>query len=286
MTSKKQVWSFHARIVFTAWKGDGVMSGVKWFVLVIFSVFLSVACVDSVTTSPDPEPGSGDPPAGWEEPDTLPEEGEKPIAGPVRIDEHGRAVILEPDDILVLVNKERALPADYEPDDLVYPDIPFSFSEMHPKRQLRAEAAQWLERLCADAKEEGIELVGVSGYRSYQTQQSIYNYQVNRLGQEAADRISARPGHSEHQTGLAMDVSAASVGYALEERFGETPEGIWLAQHAADYGFIIRYPAEGEEITGYQYEPWHLRYVGIDHASKIAEAGLTLEEYLQPPAAR
>lgn len=126
----------------------------------------------------------------------------------------------------------------------------------------------------------GIELAAVSGFRSYERQAAIFANAVQRKGEVEANRVSARPGQSEHQTGLAMDVSSASVGYALVEAFGETVEGKWLAQNAPKYGFIIRYPKGKEHITGYRYEPWHLRYVGVEHAMKISQRGLTLEEYL------
>lgn len=181
---------------------------------------------------------------------------------------------------ILLVNKQHPLESDYKPTDLVVPDVKFSFSGEDQKKQLRREAAEAIERLFAAAKKDGIELRAVSGYRSYARQKSIFENNARTKGEEEANRTSARPGESEHQTGLAMDVSAASVNYALEEVFGETVEGIWLAEHAQEYGFIIRYPKEKEDITGYKYEPWHLRYVGEDIAQFVTEQGLTLEEYL------
>ncbi|WP_240666596.1 M15 family metallopeptidase [Longirhabdus pacifica] len=179
----------------------------------------------------------------------------------------------------VLVNKNRSLPADYVPDDLVQPNVPFSFEEQLEKKLMREEAAQALEALFNAAKEEEIELVAISGYRSYNTQQSIYTWNVNTYGSEHANQFSAYPGTSEHQTGLAMDISSASADYALEEHFGDTSEGQWLAENAAEYGFIIRYEEGKEEVTGYAYEPWHVRYVGVDIATSIKESEVTLEEY-------
>ncbi len=123
------------------------------------------------------------------------------------------------------------------------------------------------------AKEDGISLWIVSGYRSYQTQKTIYNNYVANNGQAQADTYSARPGHSEHQTGLAFDIN--EISYA----FGESAAGKWVAEHAAEYGFIIRYPKEKQEITGYVYEPWHLRYLGTELATEVYESGLCLEEY-------
>lgn len=179
----------------------------------------------------------------------------------------------------VMVNKDRSLPDGYEPDDLVVPDVPFSFEGESEKKQLRQAAAEALEELFAQAEEDGIELRAVSGYRSYGTQKAIYNYNLKTYGEEHTKRYSAYPGTSEHQTGLAMDVSSPSVGNALEDVLGDTMEGQWLAENAPTYGFIIRYPEGKEDVTGYAYEPWHLRYVGTPMSEEIAEAGLALEEY-------
>ncbi len=198
----------------------------------------------------------------------------------VTICPEGEKVVTNPDDILVLVNKERNLPADYVPSDLVEPDIPFPFEGDHPKKLMRVEAAEALEQLVAGAWDEGLEIYGLSGYRSYATQAIIFQNNVERRGEEEANKFSARPGQSEHQTGLAMDVTSASVNFRLVQSFGDTPEGRWISEHAAEYGFIVRYPRGSEDITGYQYEPWHLRYVGVEHARAIVEADVTLEEYL------
>lgn len=193
----------------------------------------------------------------------------------------GIAYVTNASAVEVIVNKQRNLPADYEPDDLVVPDIPFSFSGDDPKKQLRKEAAEAIEQLFAAAKKDGIELAAVSGYRSYSRQKAIFEANAKAKGEEEANRTSAYPGQSEHQTGLAMDVSSKSVNYALEESFGETEEGKWLAEHAHEYGFIIRYPKGKEEITGYSYEPWHIRYVGKELAAAVYESGLTLEEFAE-----
>ena len=122
---------------------------------------------------------------------------------------------------------------------------------------------------------EGINLYQVSGYRSYYDQQYIYNNYVKRDGQAEADRYSARAGHSEHQTGMAIDVNS------LYQSFENTSEGIWLNNNCYKYGFIIRYPKGKEEITGYMFEPWHIRYVGTDLATKLYNNGnwITIEEY-------
>lgn len=190
-----------------------------------------------------------------------------------------QAVVTNSEAMTVIVNKQRSLPEGYEPDDLVEPNVPFSFDGPHEKRHMRKEAAEALEKLFAGAKADDIELRAVSGYRSYQRQVSIYNNNVKTKGKEYTDRVSSVPGHSEHQTGLAIDVSSPSVGNAIEEVFGTSKEGQWLAEHAAEYGFIIRYPKGEEGITGYVYEPWHIRYVGTDLAPDVVKSGLTLEEY-------
>ncbi|WP_249529467.1 M15 family metallopeptidase [Paenibacillus brevis] len=181
--------------------------------------------------------------------------------------------------VTVLVNKEYALPEDYEPSDLVYPDVRFTFSEKIEKRMMRSEAAAALEKLFDGAEEDGIYLAGVSAYRSHSTQTSLFNRYVKKDGLEKAKTYSAVPGHSEHETGLAIDVSGSDGKCAAEDCFGDTKEAEWLAKHATEYGFIIRYPEGKEGITGYKYEPWHLRYVGTEISSDIAERGITLEEY-------
>lgn len=183
-----------------------------------------------------------------------------------------------PDSIYVLANKLNHLPEDYTPDPLRVPDIRFSFSDYNDKMNQRDEPAKALELMFADAKSDFHDLFAVSGYRSYNRQQTIYNYKVDTRGLEAADEVSARPGHSEHQTGLAMDITCEAVGFGLEYAFGDTPEGIWVAQNAHKYGFIIRYPEDKVDITGYNYEPWHLRFVGVELASFVYENQLTLEE--------
>lgn len=186
----------------------------------------------------------------------------------------------DPDHILVLVNKDYALPEDYEPKDLVKPDVPFIFEEDVPKRYLRKEAARALEQLFAAAEEKQLHLFAVSGYRSYERQEAIFASNAAQHGEEEANQFSARAGESEHQTGLVMDVTSPDVNYDLVIEFGETKEGKWLQQFASEYGFIIRYPQGKEHITGYQYEPWHLRYVGRTAAKEIMVNDLTLEEYL------
>lgn len=156
---------------------------------------------------------------------------------------------------ILIANKTYSLPSTYNPG-------------------VDAEANSALSEMISAASKEGINLYQISGFRSYSTQVTLYNNYVARDGKAAADRYSARPGHSEHQTGLAFDLNS------LEQSFGETKEGKWLAANCWKYGFIIRYPHDKEEITGYMYEPWHVRYLGKDVAKAVYESGLCLEEYL------
>lgn len=179
----------------------------------------------------------------------------------------------------VLVNRQYLLPANYVPPHLVEPNVKFSFSYSSDKRKLRKVAATALERLFAAGERAGIELYGVSGYRSYARQKEIYDRNIAARGQAATDAVSAKPGSSEHQTGLTIDVSAKSVNFRLDQSFGDTKEGKWLAKNAHNYGFIIRYPYGKSKITGYSYEPWHIRFVGTTVATYLYENDLTLEEY-------
>ncbi len=188
-------------------------------------------------------------------------------------------VITNPDDILALVNGNRRLPDGFVPQDLVIPDVLFSFSGEHEQSHMRLEAAEALEELFTLALQDGIELIAVSGYRSFERQDAIFNRNVEQRGFEDASQFSAQAGHSEHQTGLAMDVTSRSVNLQITQELSNTEEGQWLAENAHRAGFIIRYLEGKEHITGFSYEPWHIRYVG-DSAEEIFERRITLEEYL------
>ena len=184
-----------------------------------------------------------------------------------------------PESISVLVNSLHKLPESYSPSDLIYADIPFIFKEKTEKRKMRVEAAGAIKELFTDAKAQGISLLGVSAYRSHATQTALFQSYVSKDGYEEAKTYSALPGTSEHETGLAIDVTGGDGKCPAEDCFGGTKESLWLEENAADYGFIIRYPKGKKAITGYQYEPWHLRYVGKSIALKIMNKGITLEEY-------
>ena len=176
----------------------------------------------------------------------------------------------------VVVNKTHPLnPAEYAPP-LAVLNLPGA------KGQMRPEAASALQQAFADYQSQtGAQLSVVSPYRSYSTQVSVYNGWVSRLGKAQADRQSARPAYSEHQTGLAVDINTA-----VSQSFGATPTGIWLATNMYKYGFILRYPDGLEPITGYEYEPWHFRFVGVALATEMHGTGIqTLEQFFGLPDA-
>ncbi|WP_045524074.1 D-Ala-D-Ala carboxypeptidase VanY [Neobacillus niacini] len=192
----------------------------------------------------------------------------------------GKNVIQNSTNVMALVNKEFYLPEDYIPEDLVRPDVEFSFGEEEIEKSLmRNEAAKALEKMFAAAAENGIELYAVSGYRSYSRQQSLFDAEIDRVGIEKAAQAVAIPGASEHQSGLAMDISSRSNKFYLNEAFANTTEGKWLKDNAHRFGFILRYPKEKIDITNYMYEPWHFRYVGVKAATIMYEHNWTLEEY-------
>lgn len=171
---------------------------------------------------------------------------------------------------LVLVNKYTKLDENYKPN-LVNMDSAYSYDGM----QMNSEAYEHLKQMINEAKKDNIKLYNISSYRSYYTQSTLYNNYVNSDGKEAADRYSARAGYSEHQTGLATDLNTASSS----AHFENTKEYNWLINNSYKYGFILRYPKDKEYITGYKYEPWHYRYVGIDAANYIHKHDITFEEY-------
>lgn len=168
-----------------------------------------------------------------------------------------------------LVNRDYPLPPDYVPSDLVETEIPFYSAKGDPKRLLRQEAAQAAANLFSRSEDLGLHLIGISGYRSYQRQMEL----------DQSSPYVAPGGASEHQTGLALDVSCPTVQMELVPEFALTDEGIFLQDYAPLYGFILRYPAHKEKITGYAYEPWHIRYVTKSLALYLSLTGMTLEEY-------
>lgn len=178
---------------------------------------------------------------------------------------------------LVLVNRNYLVSSTYEPEDLVRPDVRHDSSAI----LMRKEAAEALEDLFAAAEaEEGYRLIAASGYRSYRTQELIFDRKVKNLGSVAkAQLLVAPPGASEHQLGLAMDIKCPGQTN-LNAAFAKTEEGQWLRDNAHRFGFIIRYKEEWTDITGYAYEPWHIRYIGKTHAQIVYEMNIPLEEYI------
>lgn len=146
---------------------------------------------------------------------------------------------------------------------------------------LNDELLEAFNQMKSDAKEEGIILNIRSGFRSYETQETLYNNYIARDGLEKASRYSAKPGYSEHQTGLAIDITTEDTTTSIGDWFNDTKQAEWLYNNAYKYGFILRYPKGKEHITGYKYESWHYRYVGIEHSKNFAMNDLTLEEYLK-----
>ncbi|MBM5597040.1 D-alanyl-D-alanine carboxypeptidase family protein [Listeria seeligeri] len=196
------------------------------------------------------------------------------------VEKNGIQYIENQENILVLANKDYSLQPSYTPPDLVRPNVTFSFGdEQVEKAQMRKEAGTALEEMFQAANEDGYKLFAVSGYRSYKRQQEVFQAEVNSKGDTKAREAVAYPGTSEHQTGLAMDISSESQSYELTEAFGTTPEGKWLEDNAHNYGFILRYMKGREDITKYQYESWHYRYVGKNAATIIYENNWTLEEF-------
>ncbi|WP_270998494.1 M15 family metallopeptidase [Listeria seeligeri] len=196
------------------------------------------------------------------------------------VEKNGIQYIENQENILVLANKDYSLQPSYTPPDLVRPNVTFSFGEEQvEKAQMRKEAGTALEEMFQAANEDGYKLFAVSGYRSYKRQQEVFQAEVNSKGDTKAREAVAYPGTSEHQTGLAMDISSESQSYELTEAFGTTPEGKWLEENAHNYGFILRYMKGREDITKYQYESWHYRYVGKNAATIIYENNWTLEEF-------
>lgn len=167
-------------------------------------------------------------------------------------------------------------PKDWAPTDLVYPDV--ANVNGQPMRRVAAGA---LEKMFAAAKaEKSLGLSIQSAYRSYDTQVRAYAAAVAANGTAKADQVSAHPGYSEHQTGLVADISAVPAAYSLQTAFGTTPHGKWLAANAHRFGFLLRYPADKVQVTGYDYEPWHFRYIGTELSQYLWGQRIeTLEEF-------
>ncbi|WP_274602869.1 M15 family metallopeptidase [Sinomonas cyclohexanicum] len=194
------------------------------------------------------------------------------------------AAAANPASALVVVNKRRPLaPIDFVPE-LTRPNVPLATSG--ESTLLNPTTARAAEKMFAAAAAAGAPMTLVSGYRSYATQVATYSGWVAREGQAMADVASARPGYSEHQTGWAFDIGDASGACSLQPCFKDTGAAQWAAAHAWEFGFIVRYPWWFHETTGYYYEPWHLRYIGVEAAAAMHAQGTnTLEDFLGLPPA-
>lgn len=187
----------------------------------------------------------------------------------------------DPNSTWVVVNKARPLnPADFVPPALVYPDV--TYVNRQPMRPEAADALTAMFRV--GAAEAGLRFSVQSAYRSFQSQTRVYAEDVASHGRAYADTDTARPGSSEHQTGLAVDISAVPATCSLDACFADTPQGKWLAANAWRFGFLLRYPADKVPVTGYTFEPWHFRYIGVPLAARLHTAGVTtLEEFFGVP---
>lgn len=166
----------------------------------------------------------------------------------------------------------------YVPSDLMMPDLSTRANATVDEKKVRSVINEPLVQMFGDAAKAGHELMIGSAYRSSSTQEQLFNSYVSSAGYEEANKYSAHAGHSEHQTGLAVDISTTTQQCYLSECFIDTADGQWLSENAHKYGFILRYPSGKEEITGYNFEPWHYRYVGIELATAIYESQLTLDQ--------
>jgi D-alanyl-D-alanine carboxypeptidase len=231
----------------------------------------------SATPSAPPSPAA---PPSTPDPTVEPE----PVTPPAEpVFDKAALSIDDPASLWVVSDKLRPLsPVDYAPTDLVTVDV----ASQNPP-VFRREAGDALVALFAAGEAEGAGQFQVqSAYRSYATQVTVYQGWVAQLGQAQADIQSARPGHSEHQTGLVADISPVPLSCALQACFGDTPQGQWLAANAWRWGWLLRYPADKTAVTGFTYEPWHFRYVGVPLATEMHETGVTtLEEFFGLPAA-
>lgn len=218
-----------------------------------------------LTDPTEEQPGESETPSAVQEPEIT-------TTTPLYNDSHQDADGITVVSGILLVNKNHPLPADYAPD--------YTGSNGQ-STSLQGDADAAAQAFLAAANAQGNSMYILSGYRSYDVQATLFANYAAANGEDLANTFSARAGQSEHQTGLAFDVGdAAHSGYNLQTSIDQFPGVQWMMQHCAEYGFILRYPEGKEDITGYQYEPWHFRYVGVDAATAIMASGLTLEEYL------
>ncbi|WP_291043603.1 M15 family metallopeptidase [Herbiconiux sp.] len=232
---------------------------------------VSVPAIPSPEFTPVPTPSATEPP---------------PAPAPPAFDRAALSID-DPTSPWFVVNKLRPIPdgANYSPPDLV--DLPAGMPNPNGY-QMRADATAALDAMFqAGLAETGVQMVAQSGYRDYSVQVRAYDYYVNALGADGADLTSARPGYSEHQTGMAMDILDTVSGCSTDGRcFADTTAGQWLAGNAYSFGWVLRYPDGKTDVTGYEFEPWHYRWVGVPLATEMHATGIaTLEEFFGLPAA-
>ncbi len=202
---------------------------------------------------------------------------DKTVAKEVQVDKNNN--LLYPDMLATLVNRTHKLPSYYEPSDLIYPDVHTTMSNPKHSRLRRVAAKALKDLFTAAMEEDDVAFSLISAYRAYSEQKAIYDYSVEIRGEEETRKIIAYPGTSEHQTGLTASLIEKDNHHNYDRSFGSTKAGKWLKNNAHKYGFVIRYPENKTEITGYNYSPWQLRYVGKNLAEKLYYKGLCLEEY-------
>ena len=260
------------------WKRFGI-----FLLLVVLAVVLCVKCVTGFGDRKKPEPQEPDITVNENavDPSEVELRGDEPATGD---DDSIRGIpelkdVLTYDDgnLLVLVNKYHGVSPDYEPEGMVPVDLSMAAWD---GVQIKKEAYDASVEMFNDAAAQGYSFCICSGYRSYEYQQELFENALATQSEEEAHMFSAYPGRSEHHTGLAIDITSESMGWSLSQDFADYPEGKWLDEHCQDYGFILRYQKGKEDITGYQYEPWHFRYVGKEVAKEIMSKGITFEEYL------
>ena len=250
-------------------------------VLATVAIILGVAIG---APTPAPDPGARDASAS-PAPSASPRPSPTAAPGPAAVASFDRAARStdDPASLWVVVNKQRPLtPLDYVPADLVDVPVPHVFEP----RLRQAASVDALAMFAAITAETGLRLQSQSAYRGFEAQTRVYNQGVDARGEASADASIARPGYSEHQTGLAVDIASLPAECALSACFAETPHGQWLRQNAWRFGYLLRYPADKVAVTGYEFEPWHFRYVGGDLATEMHRTGATtLEEFFHLPAA-
>lgn len=185
-----------------------------------------------------------------------------------------------PSSIWAVVNKTSPISQSYAPQAIQIPNVPTLTTKSSDEQSIRTDTVAPVQNMFAAAEAEGHKLMIGSGYRPASLQSVYFNSLANSIGETAANQSIARPGQSEHQTGLAIDISTLSRQCYLNNCFATTADGLWLADNSYKFGFILSYPEGKENITGYQYEPWHFRYVGVDLATALHQSGLTLDEAL------